>query len=63
MPCGRRLDHEGAFAMLEALLHKAGVRTCKALIEAMGWALEAVTGKDARGFFEHRSHCATAQLL
>lgn len=54
---------EEAFAKLKALLRKAGARTCKALIEAMGWALEAVTAKDARGFFEHRGYCATAQLL
>jgi transposase len=54
---------EEAFAKLKALLRKAGVRTCEALIEAMGWALEAVTVKDARGFFEHRGYRATAQLL
>ena len=29
----------------------------------MGYALEAVTAKDARGFFEHRGYHATAQLL
>ncbi len=54
---------EEAFAKLKALLRKAGSRTCEALIEAMGWALEAVTVKDARGFFEHRGYRATAQLL
>ena len=54
---------EEAFAKLKALLRKAGARTCEALIEAMGWALEALTAKDACGFFEHRGYCATAQLL
>ena len=54
---------EEAFAKLKALLRKAGARTCEALIEAMGWALEAVTAKDARGFFEHRGYRAAAQLL
>ena len=54
---------EEAFAKLKALLRKAGARTCEALIEAMGWAIEAVTAKDARGFFEHRGYHATAQLL
>ena len=55
---------EEAFAKLKALLlRKAGARTCEALIEAMGWALEAVTAKDARGFFEHRGYRATVQLL
>ena len=54
---------EEAFAKLKALLRKAGARTCEALIEAMGWALEAVTAKDAWGFLEHRGYRATAQLL
>ena len=45
---------EEAFAKLKALLGQAGARTRGALIEAMGWALDAVTAKDARGFFEHR---------
>jgi hypothetical protein len=35
----------------------------EALIEAMGRALEAVTAKDAHGFFEHRGYRAAAQLL
>ena len=54
---------EEAFAKVKTLLRKAGARTCEALIEAMGWALEAVTAKDARGFFEHRGYRAAAQLL
>ena len=55
---------EEAFAKLKALLRKAGARTREALIEAMGRALEAVTEKDARGFFEHRGYRgAAAQLL
>ena len=44
-------------------MRKAGARTCVALIETIGWALEAITAKDARGFFEHRGYRATAQLL
>lgn len=55
---------EEAFAKLKALLRKAGARrTREALIEAMGWALGAVTAKDAHGFFEHRGYRAAAQLL
>ena len=54
---------EEAFAKLKALLRKAGARTREALMEAMGRALEALTAKDARGFFEHRGYRATAQLL
>jgi transposase len=38
---------EEAFAKLKALLRRAGARTHKALIEAMGRALEAVTASDA----------------
>lgn len=47
---------EEAFAKLKALLRKAGARTHKTLIEAMGRALDAVTAKDARGYFEHRGY-------
>jgi transposase len=54
---------EEAFAKLKGLLRKAGARTYEALIEAMGRALEAITVKDTRGFFEHRGYRATAQLL
>src|ERR687898_1256055 len=42
---------EEAFAKLKALLRKAGARTREALIEVMGYALEAVTAKNAPGFF------------
>jgi transposase len=54
---------EEAFAKLKGLLRKAGARTYEVLIEAMGRALEAITVKDTRGFFEHRGYRATAQLL
>jgi Xaa-Pro aminopeptidase len=54
---------EEAFSKLKALLRQAGARTSEALIEAMDWVLEALTAKDAQGFFEHRGYRATAQLL
>jgi transposase len=54
---------EEAFAKLKALLRKAEARSREVLIEAMCRALEAVTEKDARGFFEHRGYRAAAQLL
>ena len=54
---------EEAFAKLKALLRRAGARTCEALIEAMGRALDAVTARDARGFFEHCGYRTPAQLL
>ena len=44
---------EEAFAKVKALLRRAGARTRETLVEAMGRALEAVTVRDAHGFFEH----------
>src|SRR5919202_658117 len=44
---------EQAFSKLKALLRKAEARSREKLIEAMGWALEALTVRDARNFFEH----------
>jgi transposase len=54
---------EEAFSKLKALLRRAGARSREALIEAMGRALDAVTGSDARGYFEHRGYRAKAHLL
>jgi transposase len=54
---------EEAFAKLKALLRRAGARTREALVEAMGRALDAVTARDARGFFEDRGYRTPAQLL
>jgi transposase len=54
---------EEAFAKLKALLRKAGARSREVLIEAMGLALEALTARDARNFFEHRGYRALDQLL
>ena len=44
---------EEAFSKIKGLLRRAQARTKEALIEAMGVAISAVTGEDARGFFEH----------
>jgi transposase len=54
---------EEAFAKIKALLRKAEARTHEVLIEAMGWALEALTVRDARNFFEHRGYRTLDQLL
>jgi transposase len=54
---------EEAFAKLKALLRRTGARIREALIEAMGRALDAVTARDARGFFEHCGYRKPAQLL
>ncbi len=44
---------EEAFAKVKASLKKFEARTREALVEAMSRALDAVTARDARGFFEH----------
>ncbi len=54
---------EEAFSKVKALLRRAGARTREALIEAMGRALDAVTTKDTRGFFEHCGYLLPAQPL
>ncbi len=51
-----------AFLMLEASLRRAGARTFGALVEAMGRALEAITARDASGFFGDCGYRAMAQL-
>jgi len=48
---------------VKGLLRRTGARTREALIEAMGQALDAVTSRDARGFFEHCGYHSTAQPL
>ena len=54
---------EEAFSKVEGLLRKAEARSREALVEAMGQALDAVTARDARGFFEHCGCRASGQLL
>ena len=54
---------EEAFAKLKALLRKAEARSREVLLEAMGRALEMLTARDARSFFEHRGYRAVGQLL
>jgi transposase len=54
---------EEAFAKVKTLLRKAAARTRESLVEAMGSALDAVTARDAQGFFEHRGYRVAAQPL
>lgn len=54
---------EEAFSKVKSLLRKAEARSRERLVEAMGWALEAITAKDARGYFEHRGYQLLAQQL
>jgi transposase len=52
---------EEAFSKVKGLMRKAEARSRKALVEAMGKALDAVTARDARGFFEHCGYRALGQ--
>jgi transposase len=54
---------EEAFAKLKTLLRKTGARTREALVEAMGRALDAVSARDARGFFGHCGYRPVGQPL
>ncbi len=54
---------EEAFSKVKGLLRKAEARSREALVEAMGKALDAVTARDARGFFEHCGYSASGQLF
>ncbi len=53
---------EEAFSKLKALLRKEKARTKEALVEAMGRSLDAITPKDAKGWFGHCGY-AVAQSL
>jgi transposase len=54
---------EQAFSKIKGLVRKAEARTKEALLEAIGWALSAVTTDDARGFFEHCGYRMPVQSL
>ena len=53
---------EEAFSKVKGLLRRTGARTREALIEAIGQALDVVTRRDARGFFEHCGYRSAANL-
>jgi transposase len=54
---------EEAFAKVKALVRKFEGRTHEALVEAIDRALDAVTARDARSFFEHCGYRVAGQLL
>ena len=54
---------EEAFSKVKGLLRKAQARSREALVEVMGKALDAVTARDARRFFEHCGYRASGQLF
>jgi len=57
--------HKGreAFSKIKGILRKAEARSREALIEAMGRALEAITPREAKGFFEHCGYRLPVQPL
>ncbi len=54
---------EEAFSKIKRLLRKAEARTKEALVDAIGWALSAVTSRDALAFFEHCGYRMPVQSL
>jgi transposase len=54
---------EQAFSKVKGLLRRAESRTREALIGAMGRALDAVSARDARGFFGHCGYRSVGQPL
>lgn len=54
---------EEAFSKVKNILRKIEARTRKAVVEAMGAALDAVTTTDVLGFFEHAGYRTLGQLL
>jgi transposase len=54
---------EEAFSKIKGLVRKAEARSREALVEAIGWALSAVSSRDARAFFEHCGYRMPVQSL
>ena len=54
---------EQAFSKVKGLLRRAEARTREALVGAMGWALDAVSARDARGLFGHCGYHSVDQPL
>ena len=54
---------EEAFSKIKRLVHKAEARTKETLVEAIGWALAAVSSRDARASFKHCGYSMPVQAL
>ncbi len=54
---------EEAFSKIKGVIRKVEARSREALIEAMGRALDAITPRDAKGFFEHCGYRLLVQPL
>jgi hypothetical protein len=57
------LPSREALSKIKQLVHKAESRSRKALVEAIGAALWAVTASDARGFFKHCEYRQAVQFV
>ena len=53
---------EEAFGKVKSLLRREKARTKRALVEAIGRALDAVTSEDAQGWFGHCGYALRGQL-
>ena len=54
---------EEAFSKVKGILRRIGARTREALLEATGEALEAVSRRDAAGWFRHRGYAVPHHSL
>ena len=54
---------EQAFSKVNGLMRKAEARTRESLVDAMGRALDAVSAREARGFFGHCGYRSVGQPL
>ena len=54
---------EEAFSKVKSILRRVGARTREALLEATGEALEAVSRRDAAGWFRHCGYAVPHQSL
>ena len=52
---------EEAFSKIKGLIRKVEARSREALLEAIGVAISAITGQDARGFFVYCGYRAKVQ--
>jgi transposase len=54
---------EEALSKIKSTLRDLGARSREAPVEAMGRALDAITSRDAKGFFEHCGYRLLGQTL
>ncbi len=54
---------EEAFSKIKNFLRRVGARTKEALVEAIARALDTVSARDAKGFFDHCGYRVLEQQL